>query len=188
MNIAEIKQQGEIDSWIDFTGQIIEIKETKSRTKKKRLMTKVKLKDESGEIIGVWLYTENSQCVPNQIITANGMLKEYEDHKYIDYATVKVGQNAPQPAPQSPQEPAQSTNPPQTQSNAPTWQVLDREHVEKDVICALLASRKRPEPEEVKVWVDYIMDGIHPDSKPQDNNNPEYSDDPPKTKDSDIPF
>ena len=80
MNIAQIKQTGTVDDWIDFSGEIIEIKETKSRTKKNRLMTKVKIQDESDDI-GVWLYTDKSQCVPNQIITANGMLKEYEVRK-----------------------------------------------------------------------------------------------------------
>lgn len=188
MNIAEIKQSGGIDGWIDFSGQITEIKETKTRTKKKRLMTKVKIKDESGEVIGVWLYTDKSQCVPDQIITANGMLKEYEDHKYIDYATVKDGQNTPQDSPQASQNAPQSTKPPQAQSTAPAWQALDREFVQKDVICALLASRKRPEPDEVKIWTDYIMDGVHPDSKPQDNTNPEYSDDPPRTDEDGIKF
>ena len=189
MNIAQIKQTGGIDSWIDFTGQIIEIKEIKVRTKRKRLMTKVKIKDESGETIGAWLYTDKSQCVPNQIITANGMLKEYEDNRYIDYATVKAGQNTPQNQQQDTQQSAQPTNPPQRQSNAPTWQALDREFVQKDVICALIASRKRPDPEEIKMWTDYIMDGVHPDSKPQGQTNPGYvGDNPPRTDEEGVPF
>lgn len=189
MNIAEIKQIGGIDSWIDFSGQIAEIKETKSRTKKNRLMTKVRIKDESGEIIGVWLYTDKASVVPDQMITANGMLKEYEDRKYIDYATVKAGQNTSQDTSQATQNASQSTKPPQTQSNAPAWKALDREMVEKDVICALLASRKRPDPNEVRIWTDYIMDGVHPDSKPQDQTNPTYvGDNPSKTDEDGIPF
>ena len=188
MNIAQIKQTGGIDSWIDFSGQIIAIKETKSRTKKNRLMTKVRIKDESDEI-GVWLYTDKSQCTLNQVITANGMLKEYEDRRYIDYATVKSDQDTSQNTSQGSQPPAQATNPPQTDKAAPAWQPLDREHVEKDVICALLAARNRAKPEEVKKWADYIMSGIHPDGQPQAQNNPEYvGDNSPKVTDSDVPF
>lgn len=90
---------------------------------------------------------------------------------------------------QASQTASESTKPPRTQSNAPAWQALDRELVQKDVICALLASRKRPEPNEVKIWVDYIMDGVHPDSKPQSQANPNYvGDDPPQTDEDGIPF
>lgn len=100
-----------------------------------------------------------------------------------------AGQNTPQDTSQASQNASESTKPPRTQSNAPAWQALDREFVQKDVICALLASRKRPEPKEVKIWTDYIMDGIHPDSKPQSNANPDYvGDDPPRKDEDGIPF
>ena len=165
MNIAEIKQIGMIDSWIDFSGQIDEIKETKTRTKKNRLMTKVKIKDESGEIIGAWLYADKLQYVPNQIITANGMLKEYEDHKYIDYATVKDSQNTSQDSPKASQNTPQSTKPLDVGDN-------DVE-IRKSVVCALIATRHKPEIKEVEKWMKYIQSGIDPDAS-QYKTNTEY--------------
>lgn len=109
MNIAEIKQLQAVDGWVDVAGQIIEIKELKQRTQKNRLMQKVKIKDEYDEI-GAWIYADNQQCTLNQIIVANGMLKEYEGHRYIDYATVKNIQKTPQSSHQTPQNrPQQST-------------------------------------------------------------------------------
>lgn len=109
MNIAQLKQVGQIDSWVDFDGEITEIKELKQRTQKNRLMQKVRLRDSTGDI-GAWIYADIQQCKPHQVISANGMLKEYKDVRYLDYATVKDGQQAPPQPPQAPQNPAKSTN------------------------------------------------------------------------------
>jgi hypothetical protein len=152
------------------------------------------IEDSSGGKIGVSIILEANQPSVGKgdmVTVEKAELKEYIKNgepmlKLQGKLQYPAGQNTSQNTPTSPQPSAQPINSSQTQNNAPTWKVLDRELVEKDVICALLASRKRPEPKEVKVWVDYIMDGIHPDSKPQTQNN--TGDEPPKPVDDDIPF
>lgn len=109
MNIAQLKQLQAVDGWVDFSGQITEVKEMKVRTKKNRMMTKVKLKDETDEI-GAWIYSDLQQITPNQLIIANGMLKEYEHRRYIDYATVKTTQPAPQNTQQDTPQPTGQAN------------------------------------------------------------------------------
>lgn len=154
------------------------------------------IEDSSGKIgVSISVETDQRSAKKGDMVTVEkAELKEYVKDgepklKLQGKLQYPAGQNAPQNSTQSPQEPAQATKAPQTQSNAPAWQALDRELVQKDVICALLASRKRPDPNEVKIWVDYIMDGVHPDSKPENRTNPDYvGDNPQRTDEDGIPF
>lgn len=179
MNIAQIKQLQAVDGWVDFAGQIIEIKETKQRTKKNRLMQKVKIKDESDEI-GAWIYADVQQCTPNQMIVANGMLKSYEDHKYIDYATVKNSQNTPQGSPQTPQNTPQSTKP---QSNGRNTSI-ERQ-------CAFKAACRRAQGTDMEpsAIVDLARQGQYfIETGSNINDTPNYDEQPAPPEDSDIPF
>lgn len=118
MNIQQIKNLTTVDGWVDFENcQIIEVKESKPRTKKNRMMTKVKLSDTT-DIISAWLYTDTQQITLNQVISGNGMLKEYQRIRYLDYASIgsQQSQQAPQQAPQAAQQAARRPNPPQNVS------------------------------------------------------------------------
>lgn len=116
MDISQIKELGAIDGWVDFAGQIIEIKESKQRTKKNRLMTKAKIADQTNNI-GAWIYTDRTPIVLNQMIQANGMLREFQGIRYIDYATINSGQQAAQQAPQPLRQAAQQPIAPQNDRN-----------------------------------------------------------------------
>ena len=110
MNIAQIKKVGIIDSWVDTSGQILEIKEQKTRTTKNRLMAKVKIGDETDQI-SAWLYIDRDSVVLNQIISIRAMLKEWNSNRYLDYGKIQSQQQtAPPNAPQAPQNALQSTN------------------------------------------------------------------------------
>lgn len=105
MTIAELKQLQAVDGWIDFSGQITKVGELKARTKANKNMQKLKIRDETDEI-GVWVYA-TQQFLPGQTISANGMLKEYQNVRYIDYAKLKDGQQtSPQNQQQAPQQAA----------------------------------------------------------------------------------
>lgn len=114
MNIEQIKTTGIVDTWVDFTGRITEVKEQKMRggEGKKRMMTKVFATDTSGKI-GVWL---ESTANLGDTFTLSGMLKEYKDVRYVDYCKIKythppqTGSEVPQDAPQAPQNAPESTN------------------------------------------------------------------------------
>ena len=146
------------------------------------------IEDNTGKIgVSITVETDQDSVKKGDMVTVEkAELQEYRNKdneptlKLQGKLQYPAGQNTLQNAQQDTQQTRQATKAPQTQSNAPTWQPLDREHVEKDVICALLASRKRPEPEEVKMWTDYIMDGIHPDSKPEAQTNPDHVGDGPE--------
>lgn len=195
MNFQAIEQAN--GEQVMMTGNFIEIGGTQF-TPNQKAKAICKIRDTVGTSHNVHIYKGKGE-LPTQLnlgltyqFNLSSFQGNYKGKPYTGYSGFwndQTGQNTPQDTPTSPQQPAQATNPPQRQSNAPTWKALDREHVEKDVICALLASRKRPEPNEVKVWVDYIMDGVHPDSKPQDRTNPDYvGDDPPRTDEEGVPF
>jgi len=109
MNIAQIKKVGIIDSWVDTSGQILEIKEQKTRTTKNRLMAKVKIGDETDQI-GAWLYIDTNSVVLNQIISIRAMLKEWNNNRYLDYGKIQSQQQTAQNAAKSPQNALQSTN------------------------------------------------------------------------------
>lgn len=180
MNISQIKQIGIVDSWIDFAGQITEIKELKTRTQKNRLMQKVKIKDETDEI-GAWIYADNNQgCTLNQLIVANGMLKSYEGHRYIDYATLKNGQNTPQSSPQTPQNAPQSAKP---QSNSRNTSI-ERQ-------CAFKAACSRAQGTDMKrsEIIDLARQGQYfIETGSNINDVPNYDEQPAPPTDGDIPF
>lgn len=123
MNISEIKQL-QAEGWVDFAGQIIEIKETKQRTKSNLSkspgqvynVTKLKIKDMT-DTIGAWAYTQTQPFVIRQLVTGRGMLKIHQTGaRYLDYATLQtdgMGQAAPPQPPQAPQQAVQGTKAPQ---------------------------------------------------------------------------
>jgi len=121
MTIAEIKQLQAVDGWIDFSGQITKVGELKTRTKANKNMQKLKIRDNTDEI-GVWVYA-TQQFLPSQTISANGMLKEYQGIRYIDYAKLTDGQNAPQ----APQQPAPASNTPQQDYKAKERTSIERQ-------------------------------------------------------------
>lgn len=154
MNIAQIKQLQAVDGWVDFTAQVIEVKELKVRTKKNRMMQKVKLKDETDEI-GAWLYADLQQVAPNQYITANGMLKEYKDIRYIDYATVKTAQPGPQNAQQGA---SQSTGQPNGKEEV-DWDAIAEGKVRHGILCAYLQGGVEPNYDTVLKHTNFVMHG-----------------------------
>lgn len=197
MNFQTVEQAG--GEQVSMSGTFVEIGGTQFTVNQKAKAI-CKIRDTVGASHNVHIYKGKGE-LPTQLnlgliyqFNLSTFQGSYQNKPYTGYSgfwndPAQAGQNTPQPTPQRLQQPAQPTTPPQRQSNVPAWQALDRELVQKDVICALLASRKRPEPNEVKVWVDYIMDGIHPDSKPQYQANPNYVGDNPPRKDEDgIPF
>jgi len=183
MNIAQIKQIGIIDSWVDLQGQITEIKETKERTQKNRLMSKVRIKDTTGDI-GAWIYVDVQPCSLNQNIVARGMLKEYNSNRYLDYVAVKESQQAFQNAPQTPQNAPQSTN----NKKDVDWDAIAKGKVRCQVLCAMLQGGISVDYPEVLRHTDFIMLGIDPDSVPNphpDITENQYGYNPNK---DDIPF
>ncbi len=157
MTIAELKQLQAVDDWVDFSAQVIELKETKVRTKKNRLMTKVRLKDETDEI-GAWLYADLQQIILNQFITANGMLKEYQDTRYIDYATVKATQAAPQNAQQGVSQSAGQAK----GKEKVDWDAIAQGKVRCNVLCAMRQGGQEPDYDEVLRDTQFIMTGETP--------------------------
>lgn len=113
MTISESKQLTTTDGWIDISGQIVKVGEIKQRTKSQMSKSpgqqynvqKIEIADQTDKI-GVWAYA-NQQFLPGQNVTVHGMLKEYNNVRYIDFADVKQANatvNIPQSAPpQSPQ-------------------------------------------------------------------------------------
>ena len=90
MNIAQLKQLQTVDGWVDFAGQIKEVKEIKKRTKSNLSKTpgqpynvqKLIVQDET-DIISLWAYA-NQQFLQGQIVTIRGMLKEFQNVRYLD--------------------------------------------------------------------------------------------------------
>lgn len=91
-------------------------------------------------------------------------------------------QTAPQNAQQGTQQPAQSTNPPQPDN----WDVVLRTRV----VCAYIASGKKPLVEDIEYWMKYCKTGI--DASLPQNVNPKYAGGEPEddrpAKDGDVPF
>ncbi len=139
MTISEIKQLQAVDDWIDFSGQITKVGELKPRTKANKNMQKLKIADQTGDI-GAWVYA-TQQFLPGQTISANGMLKEYQGVRYIDYAKLKnsqpyqggqwtppQGQQAPQQTPrQAPQQATPAPNLPQQDYKAKERTSIERQ-------------------------------------------------------------
>lgn len=195
MQISEIKQLATVDGWVDFMAEVTEVKETKSRTKKNKLMAKVRLKDETDEI-GAWLYVDGQQFWPGQVVVANGMLKEYKDVRYLDYATVK---SVKEGTPQAPQKPAGKPN-----SKQDVWDAKDKRMARmsglKDaamVLCAIAEANKdfaayltREKVTEMsEYFVNYIYNGTNSQPPEEDMNTYEEAKAAHESEQgSDIPF
>lgn len=139
MDIQQIKTMAQIDSWVDFTARVVEVKEQKLRGKSEnqRMMTKCKLTDSSGETIGAWI---EGTAIIGSVYTLSAMLCEYNNNKYIDWARIKYthpaqgGSNAPPSASQTPQNAPQSTN-----------SYEDREKAKNECICRQCAGKAAAE-------------------------------------------
>lgn len=98
MNIQQIKQLPAVDGWVDFNGQITKVGELKQRIKSQMSKTpgkqynviKLQIADNSDQI-GVWAYADQ-RFLPNEKVTVRGVLKEFSNIRYIDYANVKSSQ------------------------------------------------------------------------------------------------
>lgn len=116
MNITQIKQLQTVDGWIDCNAQIKEVKEIKQRTKsnlsktpgQKYNVQKLVIQDDT-DIISLWAYA-NQQFMPGQIVSVHGMVKEYQNKRYLDYCDIKTDTNTPQNPQQAPSPPTQATN------------------------------------------------------------------------------
>lgn len=186
MNITQIKQLQTVDGWIDCNAQIKEVKEIKQRTKsnlsktpgQKYNVQKLVIQDDT-DIIGLWAYA-NQQFMSGQIVSIHGMVKEYQNKRYLDYCDIKTDINTQQNNQQTPSHPAQATNVPQMGNN-------DVE-IRKCVVCALLARENKPLAENVEYWMEYIKTGVDAslpgnkpmEKQPEDNRRP--------ATDNDIPF
>lgn len=188
MNIAQIKQLTTLDGWIDCSAQIKEVKEIKQRTKSNLSKTpgqayniqKLVVQDDT-DTIGLWAYA-NQQFMPGQIVSVHGMVKEYQNKRYLDYCDIKTDTNtyqAPQNPQQAPSQPAQSTNPPQQGNNDVG--------IRTGLVCAYISSGKKPLAEDIEYWMKYCKTGIDaslPGNRPM-GKQPE-GDKP--VEDSDIPY
>jgi len=187
MNIAQIKKVGIIDSWVDTSGQILEIKEQKTRTTKNRLMAKVKIGDETDQI-GAWLYIDTNSVVLNQIISIRAMLKEWNSNRYLDYGKIQSQQQtAPPNAPQAPQNALQSTN----NKKDVDWDAISRGKVRHGVVTAYISAGTEPAIYRCEYWTNYIMTGKDPDGIPDPDpsiTEGYIGDDPPPPTDDEIPF
>lgn len=122
MTISEIKQLSAVDGWVDCAGQITKVGEIKQRTKSQMSKSpgqqynvqKLEIADQS-DTIGIWAYA-NQQFLPSQYVSVHGMLKEFNNIRYIDFANVKQEQattSIPQSAPPTHQQgPQQAAQPP----------------------------------------------------------------------------
>lgn len=184
MNITQIKQLQAVDGWIDCNAQIKEVKDIKQRTKsnlsktpgQKYNVQKLVIQDDT-DIISLWAYA-NQQFLPGQIVSIHGMVKEYQNKRYLDYCDIKTDINTQQSSPSTPQNRPQSTNAPQTDNNV---------EIRRSVVCAYLASGSRPLAEDVEYWIEYIKTGVDaslPDNRPAEN-QPE---DQRKATDGDVPW
>lgn len=104
MTINEIKNQP-VETWVDFSGQIKTIGQTKERKKSQMSKqpgqayktVKLLIADETDEI-SVHAYLQSFQ--QGHLINGRGQLRDYQGHKYIDYATVQQV-SSPVPPPQA---------------------------------------------------------------------------------------
>jgi len=112
VTLKELINEGIVDEWTpEIPIRITEIKETKNRTKAEKKMTKCKITDRSGEIVGCWIYTDEASVNLQMSLIVKGMLKEYQGKRYLDYCkVVRVLPSGPQDTPQTPQNPPQSPN------------------------------------------------------------------------------
>jgi len=205
MNIAQIKQLQAVDGWIDCGAQIIEVKEIKRRTKSTLSKTpgqpynvqKLLVKDET-DTIGLWAYA-NQRFMPGQIIKIHGMVKEYQNIRYLDYCDIKVELNAPQNSPQMPQNAPQSTNyqqpTPQQGKREPDWDAIAQGKVRCNVLCAMLQGGITVDYTEVLRHTNFIMTGKDPDNYPdpdqsitEDQDTCEYCEKPQQICTCEIPF
>ena len=116
MNIAQIKQLQTVDGWIDCNAQIKEVKDIKQRTKsnlsktpgQKYNVQKLVIQDDT-DTISLWAYA-NQQFMPGQIVSIHGIVKEYQNKRYLDYCDIKTDINTQQNTQQAPSQPAQPTN------------------------------------------------------------------------------
>lgn len=177
MNISEIKQLATTDGWVDFSGTIIKVGEIKTRTKSQMSknagqqynVQKITIQDNTDNI-GVWAYADK-QYLPTQSATGNGMLKEYEGKRYIDYATVKISPQ--QPAPQNiPPQPQQALQPPKTPEV--DWDAKDLRNARMNalnnatqLVCLVAEMSKNGDElndltvrQVATVFVDYIYKGL----------------------------
>ncbi len=195
-----------IDEWVEFSGRIIKIGEMKNRVKSAQskqagqqyTSIALTIQDMSGQI-KVWAYADK-QFLPAQELNIEGMLKEYNNVKYIDYATaVLCGQQlppasepyvasentqqaAPQPA-QAPQNAPQATNPPPVDYEAKERAKVDG-MCRTTLICSIINHGGVDEYDSVAVEtiegiVRYMVDGPDPG---------DYADHSQPNDDSGIPF
>ena len=182
MNISEINNAAIVDSWIDFESlTITEVKEQKNRTKANKLMVKVRTTDhQSSDTLGMWLYADK-QFAPQQTIRGRGMVKEYQNIRYLDYVKAEVinGQQAPP-------QPPQTTN----SKKEVDWDAKEcRSHramcmaYAKDLVVAGKIEASKMD-KWVKARVTFIWDGI---ADRGGQPNPDYEENPAEPTD-DIPF
>lgn len=143
MNIKQIKTVGQIGSWVDFTARVVEVKEQKMRGKadNQRMMTKCKVTDTSGEVIGAWI---GGVATIGSVYTLSGMLSEYNNNRYVDWAKIKYthpSQEVPPDAPQTPQNAPEGTN----SQNAGNTTYEDRDKAKNDCICRQCAGKAAAE-------------------------------------------
>lgn len=209
MNIAQIKQLQTVDGWIDCGAQIKEVKEIKQRTKSNLSKTpgqaynvqKLVVQDET-DTIGLWAYA-NQQFLPGQVITIHGMVKEYQNKRYLDYCDIKTDQNTHQNTQQAPSQPTQATNKPYNALHSPQpysqgkkepdWDAITEGKVRHGILCAMLQGGVSVDYPEVLRHTVFVMTGKDPNSIPEPDpsiqNNPDYvGDEPPPPTDDNIPF
>jgi hypothetical protein len=186
MNIIQIKQLQTVDGWIDCNAQIKEVKEIKQRTKsnlsktpgQKYNVQKLIIQDDT-DTIGLWAYA-NQQFTQGQIVSIHGMVKEYQNKRYLDYCDIKTDTNTHQDNQQASQNRSQSTKAPQTGNNDVG--------IRRSVVCAYLASGSRPLAEDVEYWMEYIKTGKDaslPDNRTTENQPEDYRR---PAQDDDVPF
>lgn len=222
MTISEIKQLQTVDGWVDFQGQITKVGEIKSRVKSELSKTpgqqynvqKLQIQDRT-DVIGVWAYADK-QFLPSQYVVVRGMLKEFNQQRYIDFATVKLAQQQPcnpsqasqqsqqgfqqgPPAQQPPFRPQQGLPPPQQapqqqgQASLPNKPKDNNEYIIREAAAKaaveLVCNNKIDFDirfEEAKNWEHYTLTGQDPTKLPRPD--PEIMGATPEGSQDDIPF
>jgi hypothetical protein len=121
MNIQNIKELETVEGWVEFVAIIQECKEIKGRVKSNLSKSpgeaynvqKLSVSDITGQI-GIWaIINQTFQFLPGQQVKVNGMVKEYQGKRYLDFCRMTLMQevqSTPQNSPQMPQNPPQGTN------------------------------------------------------------------------------
>lgn len=188
MNIQNIKELKTTDGWVDLVATILECNEIKAKIKSDRSKSpgeqyniqKLKVKDNTGTIGIFAIINKTFQFLPGQQVKVHGIVKEYQNNKYLHYCELTLMQG-PQNVPQDGQQAAGPTNEPQ---NAPETanqlQTYDATRNDALALAVGLAARGVIEKTEIYTqaddFINYIVHKKHPQEIAGVKTNPPIED------------